>query len=102
MDPAGVVIVISLLKATGGKSKHSCQWGVTLSERKRERNWLRSVEKGISTDKEKVPPFIEILPQQQPKDNHVSEIDPEVLRFIEYIFIPLSTQYYLYLKDDSQ
>lgn len=102
MDPAGVVIIISLLKATGEKSKFSYQWGVTLSERKKEKNWLQSVEKGIGTDKEKVPPFIEVVPQQQPKDNHVSETDPEVLWFIEHIFILLSTQYYLFLKNDSQ
>lgn len=102
MDPAGVVILISLLKATGGKSQCSCQWGVRVSERKRERNWLQSVEKGISSDKEKEPPLIEVLPQQQPKDNHVSVIDPQVLWFIEYILIPLSTRYYQYLKDDSR
>lgn len=35
MDPAGVVIVISLLKATGGKSQRSCRWGVRVSERKK-------------------------------------------------------------------
>lgn len=101
MDPTGVVIVISLLKANEGKSQRFCQWGVTLRERKREKSWLQSVEKGICSDKEKVPPFLEILPQQQPKDNHVSEIYPEVLWFIEYILIHLPTWYYQYLKDDS-
>lgn len=102
MDPAGVVIVISPLKATGGKSLCCCQWGVRVSERKRERSWLQSVEKGISSDKEKVPPFKEALPQQQPKDNHGAKTDPEVLWFIDYILIPLSTQCYQYLQDDSQ
>lgn len=71
MDPAGVVIVISLLKATGGISQCFCQWGVRVSEWKRDRSWLRRVEKGISSDKERVPPF-KVLPQQQSKDIHVS------------------------------
>lgn len=88
MVPAGVVIVISPLKATRGKSRRSYQWGVKVSERKRERSWLPSVEKGISLDKEKVAPFKEALPQQQAKDNHSSESDPEVLWFIECILNP--------------
>lgn len=99
MDPAGVVIVISLLKATGGKSQLCCQQGVRVSERERERSWLQSVENGISSDKEKVPPFIEVLPQQQAKDNHISETDPEVLWSPVYILIPMSTQYQQYLKN---
>lgn len=104
MDPAGVVIVISLLQATGGKSQRSCQWGGRVSERKRERSWCVESEKCRSSNKEKVPQFKEVLPQQQqqqPKDNHVSEIDPEVLWFAEYIQIPLSTQHYQYFKDDA-
>lgn len=35
MDPAGVVIVISVLKATGGKRQRSCQWGFRESEREK-------------------------------------------------------------------
>lgn len=42
MVPAGVLIVISLLKATGGKSRQSCQQEVRVSERKRDRNWLQA------------------------------------------------------------
>lgn len=50
-----------------------------------------------------MPPFKEFLPQQQqqPKDNHVSETDPEVLWFTGYIQIPLSTQHFQYFKDDA-
>lgn len=58
-------------------------------------------KKGISSHKEKVQPFTEILPQQQPKDNHVSGTDREALWFIEYIPIPLSTQHNQYFKGDA-
>lgn len=73
-----------------------------MNERKREGSWHGSVEKrGKSSDKERVPPFQEVLPQKQPKDNHVGATDPEVLWFIEYIPILLSTQCDQYLKDHA-
>lgn len=37
MDPAGVVIVISVLIATGGKSQGSLQWGVEVFEKKKKK-----------------------------------------------------------------
>lgn len=69
------------------------------SEREENRLELASkCEKGGGKDNEEVPPFIEV---QETKDKHVSETDPEVLWFTEYILIPLSTCFYQFVKDDS-
>lgn len=69
-----------------------------MSEREGKRSRLHRVENRISSDKEKVPPFIEVLPQQQPKDDHVTETDPEELWFNEYILTPQSTRYHHMMK----
>ena len=64
MDPAGLVIVISLLKATAGKSQRVCQRGGTSEweEKRGELAW-KCGKRGISSDKERVPPFQKVLLQ---------------------------------------